>query len=447
MYEQAAHAGVNPRTYVARKKNELVQAVGGRDYLEQFRAQRDRAHRQQFSDYGVQRTEAMAPVTAGRRRGVNTGGVGGSYGARAAGGMLPHQAFGLDAPNTGMFGAQRDQFKNAGTRQFGLGDFESMSLGARNQMRNVAFEQFFNPQLSGTQAGSAGGTYKLAAARGIRGRAARGASAQMAERFKAGNRRAALDFIMSDLRQSAENSPGNVPAESELQRILAQGAAFNLMSRGRTEFKRESQKESFGLDTDEGYQRALLQGKVEPASSGLEGLRRTSRFADMVQGVGTRAGKGGSMFSQVARSMGTSTSSPIGSMFGLDTILNDPQRSSYFSGYQREQDNLRTLTSDLQRDLFSGTSGASIEDILAGNLDRGLSRRVGTAGRNIDTIGGTPRYQQMFSDIFGSGVHGAFDPLQLRERPAYPARAGERGCPPERDRQLPGAPRAHQPHD
>ena len=411
-YNMYSRSGVNAREGVAHSKGELARAIGGRDYWEQFQSQRFLKLSQ---DYAQPRTPAAPQVLSGRRRGVGTSGVEGAYG--------DVQAPGAGPAGGDLMSGYRKAFEGASLTQPGMVDPESLSVRGREQLRNVAFEQFFAPQLSGQQEQSMMGVSKLAISRGLRGKATTGTALSMGERFRAGNRRAALDFITSDIKQSQRHfaeqnmDPGGrlQSTEVELHRLLAKSAAFRMLSSGRREFGRaaglgDENRMAAGQALGPGLMGDLAlasqyAGKSIPGMSeqGIsQNLQRTGReaptmgTADLFQGsmpVGMR------QYFDLARR-------ETGARAGGGTTPAGGQRG-------RARGMLDFITGALERDLFSEGSAASAGDIVSGALESQLGQRAGSAGV------GDVDFRRLFGSTFG--VSGAGSPgeyaniLQLQQ--------------------------------
>jgi hypothetical protein len=450
VWNEARAAGSDPRRAIAYKKGQLGQNLG-RDYWGQFQQQRFQSMTQRFDDLAQQREQAAAPVTSGRRRGVNTGGVGGAYARRAGLGQLPSSMFDRQATGgSDLFAGTRRYFEGATTRQPGQVDFQSLSRGGRTQLRNIAFQQFFSPELSGAQEEAMGGAAKTAVARGIRGRAVSGLSQSVGNRFLAGNRRAALDFITQDVLQSQRDyaasttNPGQaiLRNESDIHNFLARTAAFNMLSQGRTAFQGQAQMERSGLRSAQGAAQAILQGD-RPETGGPSSLAgamsSAGRYANTVNRanlVGTGILRGtefeGEGFSRALQGTGfmSSMSSLAGAAGGAfkERLLREnysgaiseaqanAQRSGRASTFSTGQNVLDTVTAALQRDLFTPGSSMRASDIALGALERDLGLRAGREDYSVDTVGGSADYRRLFESAFSipGGTSGQLSPIMRR---------------------------------
>lgn len=442
VWNEAKQAGVDPRQMIARKKGELGKGLG-RDYWDQFQQQRFMALTQGFDDLAVAHDMARAPVTSGRRRGVGTSGVGGGY-ARGLTTGGPSSIFAQHSQDsTDLFGGYRSSYFQGARSNQGLVDFESLNKGGRTHLRNVAFAQFFDPRLSGQQEEAAGGAMKTAIARGIRGKAVGGLAGSMGQRFMAGNRRAALDFITKDILKSqreyaaSTQDPGQAifRDEKDIHNFLARASAFHMLSQGRFAFQGQAQQERSGLGTQQGIANAILQGERIPGAQMSSLGSQLNAGSQYVKNL-MRTSAGGSIhqkdseIGQQLGAMGLMTGGPLQMAAGL-SLKDQLMRYGKQAGGQSEETQNRlaglghksgtyyarnvidTVAEALQRDLFSPGSTARASDIALGALDRDISARGGRADYSIDTVGGNADYRRLFESAFSipGGTPGQYSPL------------------------------------
>lgn len=447
LWHEAKEIGVDPRRMIAKKKGELGKQLG-RDYWGQFQEQRFMKLTQGFDDAALSYEQARPPVTSGRRRGVGTAGVGGVY-ARGLTTGGPSSIFARHSPDdTPLFGGYRSTYFKGARATQGQADFESLSRGARMHLRNVAFQQFFDPRLSGQQEQLAGGAMKTAMARGIRGRAVGGLAGSMGQRFLAGNRRAALDFITKDILKSqreyaaSTQDPGKAVLrdEKDIHNFLARASAFHMLSQGRFAFQGQAQRERAGLASEEGIAEAILRGERVPEAqvsslggemaAGGQYVKRLIRTN--IGGLGNMHQRG-SRIGQQLGAMGLMTGGPLQMAAGL-ALKDEEMRYGRQAGGQSEEVQNRlaamghktgtyyarnvidTVTEALKRDLFSPGSTMRASDIALGAMERDLSARSGRADYSIDTVGGNADYRRLFESAFSipGGTSGQYSPFMRR---------------------------------
>lgn len=179
---------------------------------------------------------------------------------------------------------------------FGQQRFGELSGEQRRIGRSVAFEQFFNPVLSGQQSQLVEAVRKNRIARGLRGRAVEGAGEAQGRKFLEANRRSALEFIRQDVGAldpsvAAAAGFGTAGGGLDLEQFLTNTAAFQLLSRagiaGEGNMAQEARRATTGSAFGAAQQRALtrirstgaevdpdLAGQLAQASAFQEGLGR-----------------------------------------------------------------------------------------------------------------------------------------------------------------------------